>query len=72
MSVHRKNGKRLLNPQTEQLASYLLCLFSEKAHVYEIIQKNQFLLEVKVTKCIHVDTFKKFNATHIGERLVCS
>jgi len=51
---------------------YLLCLFSERAHEFEVIRNNENALEVKVTKCIHSDTFKKLNATHIGEKLVCS
>ena len=51
---------------------YLLCLFNEKAHVYEIVRNTSSVLEVKVTKCIHADTFKKLNAAHVGERLVCS
>jgi len=51
---------------------YLFSLFSEEAHEFEIIRKNAKALEVKVTKCIHADTFKKLNAAHIGEKLICS
>ena len=51
---------------------YLFSLFSEKAHEFEVIRKNAKALEVKVTECVHADTFKKLNAAHIGEKLVCS
>ena len=51
---------------------YFFRLFNEKAHEYEVIRKNENALEVKVTKCIHADTFKKLNATQIGEKLICS
>jgi len=51
---------------------YLICLFNEDAHEFEVIRKNVKTLEVKVTKCIHADTFKKLNAAQIGERLICS
>jgi len=37
-----------------------------------VIRKNETALEVKVTKCMHADTLKKLNATHIGEKLICS
>jgi hypothetical protein len=29
-------------------------------------------LEVKVTRYIHAETFRKLNATHIGQKLICS
>jgi hypothetical protein len=51
---------------------YLFRLFNTKAHVFTIIRKNETALEVQVTKCIHADTFKKLNAMHIGEKLICS
>jgi len=51
---------------------YLLCLFNKKVHEFEVIRKNRKILEVKVTKCIHAETFKKLNAAHIGQKLICS
>ena len=51
---------------------YLFCLFSEEAHEFEVIRKSKKALEVKVTKCIHAEVFKKLNAAHIGQKLICS
>ena len=51
---------------------YLFSLFSEEAHEFEVIKKNAVALEVKVTKCVHADTFRKLNAANIGEKLICS
>ncbi len=51
---------------------YLFCLFSGEAHEYEVIRKDRKVLEVKVTKCVHADTFKRLNATEIGRKLICN
>ncbi|RLI06751.1 hypothetical protein DRO22_00125 [Candidatus Bathyarchaeota archaeon] len=51
---------------------YLFCLFSKEAHEFEVIRKDKEALEVKVTRCLHAETFKKLNATHIGQKLICS
>jgi len=51
---------------------YLFCLFSEEAHEFEVIRKSRKALEVKVTRCIHAENFKKLNAAHIGRKLICS
>lgn len=51
---------------------YFLCLFSERAHEFEVIRYNGNALEVKVTRCVHADAFKKLNATRIGEKLICA
>lgn len=50
---------------------YLFCLFSNEAHEFEVIRKERNALEVKVTKCVHADVFKKLNAAHIGKKLIC-
>ncbi len=67
-----KKWQRIAKYANRTDPDYLQCLFSEKAHVYKIIRNTQSILEVKVTKCIHADTFKRLNAAHIGERLICS
>ena len=36
-----------------------------------MIRKDRRVLEVKVTTCAHADTFKRFNAADIGQRLIC-
>lgn len=51
---------------------YLFRLFSERAHEFEVIRKNRKALEVKVTKCVHADAFRRLNAAHIGQKLICS
>ena len=51
---------------------YLFCLFSKEAHEFEVIRKDEKSLEVKVTKCVHADTFRELNASHVGQKLICS
>ena len=51
---------------------YFIRLFSKDAHEYEVIRRSKNVLEVKVYKCIHAEIFKKYNATKIGEKLICS
>ena len=51
---------------------YLFCLFTDEVHEFEVLRKNKGVLEVKVTKCVHADSFKELNAAHIGEKLICS
>jgi len=51
---------------------YLFCLFNKEAHEFEVIRKDKRALEVKVTRCVHAETFRKLNAAHIGQKLICS
>lgn len=51
---------------------YLFCLFSKDALDYEVVRKDRKALEVKVTKCVHAETFKRLNAAHIGQKLICN
>ncbi len=51
---------------------YLFCLFSKDAHEFEVIRKNEQVLEVKVTKCVHADVFAEHNACDLGQKLICS
>ena len=50
---------------------YFFSLFNKEVHDFEVIRKDRKALEVKVTRCIHADTFKKFNAAHIGQKFIC-
>lgn len=50
---------------------YLFRLFNDSVHEYEIIRKNPKALEVKVTRCLHEETFRRFNATDAGMRMIC-
>jgi len=58
-----KKWQRIAKYANRTDPDYLQCLFSEKVHVYKIIRNTQSILEVKVTKCIPADTFKRLNAT---------
>ena len=51
---------------------YLKCLFSKDAHEYEILRDDPDCLEVKVTKCVHAEVFRSYNAADLGEKLICS
>ncbi|MEM2997677.1 MAG: L-2-amino-thiazoline-4-carboxylic acid hydrolase [Thermoproteota archaeon] len=51
---------------------YFLALFSSEAHEFEVLEESEESLEVIVKKCIHAEIFKKFNATDIGEKIICS
>lgn len=50
---------------------YLLRLFNEDAHDFEIIRNDHRCLEVIVKKCIHADTFGRYNSRELGEKLIC-
>ncbi|MFW6269118.1 MAG: L-2-amino-thiazoline-4-carboxylic acid hydrolase [Bacillota bacterium] len=50
---------------------FLLQLFTDKVHDYEVIKNNEKCLEVKVNKCKHAEIFKSFNAEDLGEKLIC-
>ncbi len=51
---------------------YLLCLFSEDAHDYEVVENSPNRLEVIVTRCVHAEVFRSFCAQVLGEKLICS
>jgi len=51
---------------------YLKCLFSRDAHEYEIIRDEPDCLEVVVSRCVHAEVFKSYNAAGLGEKLICS
>ena len=50
---------------------YLFRLFSDTVHQYQVIRKAPEALEVKVTRCAHVDAFRSLNATDIGMKMIC-
>ncbi|MFW5976817.1 MAG: L-2-amino-thiazoline-4-carboxylic acid hydrolase [Bacillota bacterium] len=50
---------------------YLLQLFNEKVHDYEVIRNDDKCLEVKVYHCKHAEIFKSFNAEDLGKKLIC-
>jgi len=50
---------------------YLFRLFNDRVHDFEVVRKDPKALEVKVTRCIHEETFKRFNATDVGMRMIC-
>jgi len=49
-----------------------LSLFSDHAHEFEVIRNEPDCLEVKVTRCVHADVCKSYNAADVGEKLICS
>jgi hypothetical protein len=50
---------------------YLFRLFTDRVHEFQVVRKNKEALEVIVTECLHFKTFKKFNATEIGMKMIC-
>jgi hypothetical protein len=50
---------------------YLFRLFTDRVHNFEVIQKNLEVLEVKVTRCTHEETFRELGARDIGMKLIC-
>lgn len=50
---------------------YLFNLFNEEVHDFEVVRKSPRVLEVKVSRCLHEETFRRFNATEIGMRMIC-
>jgi hypothetical protein len=68
----RRNWRRRAAECGRQDPGYLMCLFSEDAHEYEVIRNDPDCLEVKVTRCVHAEVFKSYNAADVGEKLICS
>jgi fumarate reductase iron-sulfur subunit len=68
----RERWKEIAKSTGRSDPEYLFCLFSQEAHDFEVIRKDRKALEVKVTKCIHAENFKKLNAAHIGQKLICN
>ena len=64
----RKRGKEMGRSDP----AFLFSLFSEDAHEFELIEKSETRLEVKVTRCVHADLFRSYNAADLGEKLICS
>ena len=50
---------------------YLLRLFTDRVHEFEVLRKNPRALEVKVTKCAHEEHFRNFNAMDVGMKMIC-
>lgn len=68
----RKHWKEIARTSGRSDPEYLFSLFNERVHEFEVIRKDAKALEVKVTKCAHADTFKRLNATDIGQKLICN
>jgi len=68
----KKKWAKIAKSTNRSDPEYLFCLFNEDVHEFEVIRKNRKALEVKVTRCIHAETFKRLNAAHIGQKLVCA
>ena len=67
----RERWAEIAQEQARTDPEYLFRLFSEDAHEFEVIHKERNLLEVKVTKCVHAEVFKQYNATDLGYKLIC-
>lgn len=50
---------------------YLIRLFKNAVHEYEVLRKDRSVLEVKVRRCAHAEAFKEFNAADAGMRMIC-
>jgi hypothetical protein len=68
----RKNWKKRSQESGRSDPEFLFSLFSEDAHEFEVIEKSEKRLEVKVTRCVHADLFRSYNAADLGEKLICS
>ena len=68
----REHWRRIAEETERQDPEIFLSLFSKEAHDYEVIRRSKKALEVVVKKCIHAEVFKKYNAQHIGLKLICS
>lgn len=64
----RKRGQEA----KDKTPKYFLTLFSKEAHEFNVVKESEEVLEVIVKKCIHAEIFKKFNATDIGEKMICN
>ncbi|MFQ6094813.1 MAG: L-2-amino-thiazoline-4-carboxylic acid hydrolase [Candidatus Bathyarchaeia archaeon] len=68
----RERWKEIARTSGRSDPEYLFRLFDERVHEFEVIRKDRRVLEVKVTRCAHADTFKRFNAADIGQKLICN
>ena len=69
---HKKEWQQRAKACGRQDPGYLKCLFSHDAHDYEILRDDPDCLEVKVTRCVHAEVFRRYNAADLGEKLICS
>ncbi len=67
----RKRWRRISEETGRNDPEYLFRLFSKEAHEFEVIRKDRKALEVKVKRCCHAETFRRFNAADIGKKLIC-
>lgn len=70
-NMTRKRWREIAETSERSDPEYLFRLFSDEVHEYEVIRKDRKALEVKVTRCAHAETFKKFNAADVGVRMIC-
>jgi len=67
----RKRWEEIARSTGRSDPEYLFRLFRKVVHEFEVIRKNRKALEVRVTKCLHAETFKRLNAATIGRKLIC-
>lgn len=67
----RRRWEEKAKQDGRQDPGYLLCLFSKHAHEFEVVRNDPECLEVKVTRCVHAEVFRSFNAADLGQKLIC-
>ncbi len=68
----RENWADIGSERETKEPEYLLRLFTDEVHEYEVVQNKSDCLEVIVTECRHAQIFKNYNAADLGEKLICS
>ena len=68
---NRVRWKELAETSGRSDPEYLFRLFNDRVHEFEVVRKDSQALEVKVTRCIHEETFRRFNAMDVGLRMIC-
>lgn len=68
---NRERWKEIAETTGRRDPEYLFRLFNDRVHDFEVIRKDPKALEVKVTRCVHEETFRRFNATDVGMRMIC-
>lgn len=67
-----KQWRQKAQESGRQDPGYLLQLFNDKVHDYEIIRNDEKCLEVKVYSCKHAEVFKDHDAEEMGKKLICA
>jgi predicted ArsR family transcriptional regulator len=67
----RERWRRISEETGRSDPEYLLRLFTERVHEFEVVRCDREALEVRVTRCAHADAFRRLGSPEVGHRMIC-